>query len=166
MTALGRFRALGAIGATYYRVLLMEGTDPVAWSHSDPALKLNMTLADKGSDEGWLFASSTDPTTVQQLLMQDPRVLEAVLVGGESEDVVAVGDASYVHESRPEPGKPEIALPGYIPKLPNSATKSLSWEEKLASQAPAAPDVAPPAPSPSKIPWWAWLAAAWALSRR
>ena len=189
--ALGRHRALGAIGATYYLIRLMTGMNPVEWASSDPALKLGLTFVSGTMPEGlrpawnayyashadkeallasYIFSCAQDPATVQQLLLQDPRVQSLELIGGDSVDVVAVpAQPTFASESRPQPGQPELQYSGYIPKLPNDPQKALSINDIAMANMPVTMDVGvpPPVPSPStgKIPLWVWLLGAYVATR-
>lgn len=169
MIGLGRMRALGAIGDTYYAVYLLQGMDPQSWASSDPALKLNMTLVGKDGYGGYTFACAADPATVSQLLHQDPRVVSAELLGGDTVDVApATAPPSYVGEARPAPGTPAVANAGYVPKLPNDPTKSLSVVDQALAQLPAGAQAPAQAAlqQAGKLPWWVWGLAYLALRGR
>lgn len=178
MIGLGRMRALGAIGDTYYLIRLLDGMDPYSWSQSDPALKLNMTMVQHAGKEdtggvfvpgAWLAACAADPATVAQLLHQDPRVISAELLGGETQDPApAYVPPSYVGETRPAPGQPAVANAGYIPKLPNDPTKSLSVVDQALAQLPAGAQAPAQAAieQAGKLPWWVWGLAYLALKGR
>lgn len=175
MTALGRMRALGEIGTVFYLVKLMPGMDPKAWAASDPALKLNLSFVKSASyGDVHMFACPADPATAKQLLMQDPRVVALDLVGAEEEAPIAVErEPSYVDSTAP--GTPQLQNAGYVPKLPNDPTKSLSVVDAAMAALPAgaastvrydSQAEALVGETVKRVPWWAWLAGAYFLLRR
>jgi len=107
------------------------------------------------------------------MLRSDPRVSWAELVSreGESADPAAVvapqaatsGDP--ILRDRPEPGKPDYVLPGYIPKQPGSNGGKLSWAEKLAATE-LPPGLEKRLEATTPVPWWMIALLGLALLRR
>jgi hypothetical protein len=144
--------------------------DPVLWAASDPALRLHMKYEESLNFPGQhVFGTESDPSTVIALLRQDQRVGWAEIIRQDPIDasVMPAMDVSSglpVPESRPEPGKPELKLPGFIPRMgPGSNGGKLSWDEKVAAGLGPAIQAAK---QPACIPWWLLLLGAWAISRR
>jgi len=175
MIGLGRLRGVG-LGQTarmyshfivYFPVTNM---DPVLWASSDPALKLHMVYEESMPFPGQhVFGTESDPNTVVVLLRQDQRVGWAELIRQDPIDKEGVIPAMNVppglpvEPARPEPGKPALQLPGYIPKQPGSNGGKLTWDEKAAA---AVGPVLVKMEEPACLPWWLLLVGAYLISRR
>lgn len=176
LVGLGRLRGVG-LGQSprmfshfiiYFPVTNM---DPVMWASSDPGLKLGMKYEGPTPQPGQhIFGTASDPNTVSLLLKQDQRVGWAEIVRQDPIDEGAVVPAADVPggvpvpETRPEPGKPEMKLPGYIPRMgPGDSGGKLTEDEKLAA---GLGPLVQQAKQPSGIPWWLLLLGAYMLSRR
>ena len=166
LIGLGRLRgALGA-SATAWTVKLAGDMHPESWASSDPALKLGFAYL--GSrDSQHLFSSCADPATITSLLGGDPRVEWAEMTGSEAllrcpePPRECKSCPPVVEEARPEPGKPQLVLPGYIPKF--GGPPHLTWDEKLAAASSPALDALG---RQASVPWWMiLLLAALALRR-
>jgi len=170
--------------------------DPVLWTSSNPALQLGMKYEESLNFPGQhVFGTTAEPATVVTLLRQDQRVGWAELIKQEEwhdttkqfetppvqrecpygwrsptecYDITDTDRPGYpVPETRPEPGTPEMKLPGYIPKMPGSNGGKLSWDEKVAAGlGPAIQEIKAEARQKVSIPWWLLLLGAWAISRR
>jgi len=175
LVGLGRLRGVG-LGQTsrmYSHFIVyfsVTNLDPVLWASSNPALQLDMKYEDSTAFPGQhIFGTASDPNTVNVLLKQDQRVgwVEIIRQDPIDESVVVpaanVPPGLPVSETRPEPGKPEMKLPGYIPR--NGAGENggkMSWDEKTATE--VGPVVM--AKAEKSLPWWLLLLGAFMLTRR
>lgn len=155
-----------------FDIQLIEGLDPVAWLSSEPAMRLGLMALREGphgpAGPITAYASWANPQTVLTLLKQDSRVLGASLIAQQNLDCssrpAGWAEPIVVQETRPEPGKPEMHLPGYVPKDTSTGT-AMTWEEKKAAEAPATGGVVAQAAA-AAVPWWAWLLGAFFLLRQ
>jgi hypothetical protein len=147
LVGLGRFRGVGlgespAMYSYFIVYFLVTNMDPIMWSSSDPALKLGMRYYGPAGEAGHhIFGTASDPNTVDVLLRQDQRVGWAELIRQDpiEEPAPEAPPVAAEPETRPEPGKPAIKLPGYVPKMPGESGGKLTWADKAAAESVPVP---------------------------
>jgi hypothetical protein len=132
----------------YFMVELQPNTmDPISWASSDPARKLSLRYDSSTTRVGeHIFMTPVPEATVGAFLRQDDRIRSFSLIRqAPLEDAVVVtpGSPAPVEETRPTPGRPQMKLPGYIPKNPGSNGGKLSWDEKRAAMSGFGAEVVP-----------------------